>query len=96
MSCYSECTAVAPPENCILNPNFEMAVYYSYSVYCLLEFIEEEGGMSAVHLNMVELEGDGQGCPQPALAVVAPHHHRITELVGILIDDAVEFRLCHC
>ena len=39
--------------------------------------------MSAVHLHVVELEGDGQGCPQPALAVAAPHHHRITELVGI-------------
>lgn len=47
--------------------------------------------MSAVHLHVVELEGDGQGCPQPALAVAAPHHHRITELVGILVDDAVEF-----
>ena len=47
--------------------------------------------MSAVHLHMVELEGDGQGCPQPTLAVAAPHHHRITELVGVLVDDAVEF-----
>ena len=47
--------------------------------------------MSAIHLHMVELEGDGQGCPQPAFAVAAPHHHRITELVGVLVDDAVEF-----
>ena len=46
--------------------------------------------MTAIHLNMVELEGDGQGRPQPALVVTAPHHHRITELVGVLIDDAVE------
>ena len=47
--------------------------------------------MSAVHLHMVELEGNGQGCPQPAFAVMAPHNHRITELVGVLVDDAVEF-----
>ena len=47
--------------------------------------------MSAVHLNVVELEGDGQSCLQPAFAVATPHHHRITELVGVLVDDAVEF-----
>ena len=28
MLCYSESTAVAPPENCILNPNLEMAVRF--------------------------------------------------------------------
>ena len=67
------------------------SAYYSYSVYCLLKFIEEAGSLSAVHLDMVELKGDGQGCPQPALAVAASHHHRITELVGVLVDDAVEF-----
>ena len=47
--------------------------------------------MSAIHLHVVELEGNGQGCPQPTFAVSAPHHHRITELVGVLVDDAVEF-----
>ena len=45
------------------------SAYYSYSVYCLLEFIEEAGGMSAIHLHVVELEGDGQGRLQPAFAV---------------------------
>ena len=28
MSCYSECTAVASPENCILNPDIELAVRF--------------------------------------------------------------------
>ncbi len=28
MSCYSESTAVAPPENRILNPNIEMTVRF--------------------------------------------------------------------
>ena len=71
------------------------SAYYSYSVYCLLEFIEEAGGMSAIHLHMVELEGNGQGCPQPTFAIATPHYHRIAELVGILIEDAVEFGSCH-
>ena len=28
MSCYTECTAVASPENRILNPNLEMAAWF--------------------------------------------------------------------
>ena len=47
--------------------------------------------MSAVHLNVMELERDGDRGFQPTFAVTAPHHHRIAEQVGILIDDAVEF-----
>ena len=47
--------------------------------------------MSAVHLHVVELEGNGQGCLQPAFVVAAPQHHWIAELVGVLVDDAVEF-----
>ena len=47
--------------------------------------------MSAVHLHVMELEGDRQGCLQPAFAVVSPHHHRIAEQVGVLVDYAVEF-----
>ena len=50
-----------------------------------MKFVEEPGGMSAVHLNVVELEGDAQSRLQPAFAVAAPHHHRITELVGVLV-----------
>ena len=47
--------------------------------------------MTAVHLHVVELEGDGERALQPTFAVAAPHHHRIAELVGVLVDDAVEF-----
>ena len=28
MPCYEECTAIASPKNCILNPNLEMAVRF--------------------------------------------------------------------
>ena len=51
--------------------------------------------MSAIHLHVVELEGDGQGCPQPTFAVAAPHHHRIVELTAVLVDNAIKFRSHH-
>ena len=52
--------------------------------------------MSAVHLCVVELQGDGQGGAEPMLAVSAPHYHRVAELFGVLVDNAVEFGLYHC
>ena len=30
------------------------------------------------------------------MAVLAPHHHRIGELISVLVDDAVKFRLYVC
>ena len=45
--------------------------------------------MSAVHLNMVELEGYGQSRFQPAFAISTPHDHRIAELIGVLVDDVL-------
>ena len=44
---------------------------------------------------MVELERNRQQRLEPAFAVLAPHHHRVEELVGVLVDDAVEFGLDH-
>ena len=51
--------------------------------------------MASVHLNMVELEADGQGGPKAAFAVFPPHQHWVAEQVGVLVYDAVEFRLHH-
>ena len=51
--------------------------------------------MAAVHLHMVELERDGQCRTEQLLAVLAPHHHRVTELVGVLVHNAVELGLYH-
>ena len=51
--------------------------------------------MAAVHLYVMELETDGQSGLKQAFAVFSPHHHRIAKLVGVLIDDAVEFGLRH-
>ena len=52
-------------------------------------------GIPAVHLHVVELERDRQQRLEPAFAVFAPHHHRVEELVGVLVADAVELRLDH-
>ena len=51
--------------------------------------------MASVHLDMMELERYWQRGLEQSLAVLAPHHHWIAELVGVLVDDAVEFRLYH-
>ena len=51
--------------------------------------------MASIHLNMVKLERYGQRGLEQTLAIFAPHHHWIAELVSILVDDAVEFRLNH-
>ena len=49
--------------------------------------------MSSVHLNVVKLEGDRQRGLEPSLAIFSPHHHRVAELIGILIHDAIQFCL---
>ena len=51
--------------------------------------------MSAVHLGVVELEGDGERCLPPALSVLAPHDHGVAEFLGVLIDYRVKFCLNH-
>ena len=51
--------------------------------------------MATIHLNMMELERYRQSSLEQSHAILAPHHHRIAELISILVDDAVEFRLYH-
>ena len=51
--------------------------------------------MASIHLNVVELERYWQSGLEQALAVLAPHRHRIAKLFCVLVDDAVEFRLNH-
>ena len=52
--------------------------------------------MSSVHLNVVKLEGDRQRGLEPSLAIFSPHHHRVAELIGVLIYDAIQFGGYHC
>ena len=51
--------------------------------------------MTSIHLHMVELEGYGQSGLEQPVSIPAPHHHRIAELISVLVDNAVEFRLYH-
>ena len=51
--------------------------------------------MATVHLDMVELEGNRKSGFEQPFAILAPHHHGIAKLVGVLIDDAIQFRLYH-
>ena len=51
--------------------------------------------MTAVHLYMVELKRHGQHRAEQTLTVFSPHHHWVAEFIGVLIDNAVEFRANH-
>ena len=48
--------------------------------------------MRAVHLGVVELEGDGERCLQPTLAVATPCEEGVGVDAAVLVDNAVEFR----
>ena len=61
----------------------------------LLQPFQKTGCIAAVHLHVVELERHGQRGLEPALAVFAPHHHRVEKLVGVLVHHAVELGLDH-
>ena len=63
--------------------------------YFLLQYVQETCCVATIHLNMMELEWYWQRCLKHPLPILAPHHHRIAELISILVDDAVEFRLYH-
>ena len=63
----------------------------SYRVDSPLQFFQESGGVLAIHLGVVELEGDGERRLQPAFAVAAPGQEGIVEDAAILVGDAVEF-----
>ena len=67
----------------------------SYCFDGFLQCLEKASPIPTVHLHVVELERDGQQRLEPAFAVFAPHHHRVEELVSVLVDDAVELGLDH-
>ena len=61
-----------------------------------MQFFQESGGVLAIHLGVMELEGDGQRRLQPTFAVAAPRQKGIVEDATILVGDAVEFRARDC
>ena len=66
-----------------------------YANYRALKLLKKPCSMPSIHLNMMKLEGDGKRCLKPAFTEFAPHHHRITELIRVLVHDAVKLRLYH-
>ena len=51
--------------------------------------------MTAVHLDMMELEGDRQSGLEQPLAILSPCQEGIIEDATVLVHDTVEFRLYH-
>ena len=60
-----------------------------------LKLLQKMCRMTSVHLNMVELEADGQGGLKQTFAIFPPHQHWVAEQVGVLGHGAVELRLHH-
>ena len=50
--------------------------------------------MFAVHLGVMELEGDRQCGLQPTFAIAAPSQKGIVEDATVLVDNTVELRAC--
>ena len=57
------------------------------AVHFLLQQRQEPGALSAIHLYMMVLQRNGKQGLEPAFAVLAPHHHGIHELVGVLVEN---------
>ena len=70
-------------------------IFLPFQVNHPLQLFQKPCRVAAVHLHVVELEGDRQQRLDPAFAVLAPHHHGIQELVGVLVHHAVELGLDH-
>ena len=51
--------------------------------------------MTAIHLYMMILEGDGERGSEEATAITPPHQHGIAELIRVLIHDAIKLRSYH-
>lgn len=56
----------------------------------LLQILEILGGMTAIHLGMMELHGDGKPHLEPTFAIATPSQEGVIENTRVLVDDAVE------
>ena len=51
--------------------------------------------MTAIHLNMMKLEGNGERGTEEATAITPPHQHGIAKQICVLIHDAIKFCSYH-
>ena len=68
-----------------------LAYLLAFSAKCFLQFFQKQRGLSAIHLNMVKLEGDGKRRSVLMAPIFAPCQERVVEDAAVLIDDAVKF-----
>ena len=55
----------------------------------MLESLKKLCGLSAIHLGVMKLEGDGQCGAPPMSFVSAPTKERVVVDAGVLVDDVV-------
>lgn len=63
--------------------------------YLMLQVIKKPGGMCAVHLSMMKLEGHSQACPEEAFAVSSPYQERVVVDTAVHAYGHVYVGECH-
>ena len=48
--------------------------------------------MTAIHLHMMKLEGDGERGSEETTMITPPHQHGVAEHIGVLINDTIKRR----
>ena len=51
--------------------------------------------MTAIHLHMMKLEGDGECGSEESTAITPPHQHGVAKQIRVLIHDAIKLRSYH-
>ena len=77
------------------NLDFSLFIFHLSFLDSPLQFLQELCSMSAIHLGMVKLERDGEGCLEPTMLVASPCEEGIVEDAAVLVHDAVKFRFHH-
>ena len=64
-----------------------------YTVDFILQVFQKCACVCAVHLRVMELEGEGQVIPKPFLFVSAPNNKWIIENAAVHTNSSVNFRI---
>ena len=81
--------------------NFLQSLYLKGSLmwtatsYFPLQELKKHSAMPTVHLDVMKLKRDWERGLEASFTVLAPHYHRIAELVCVLVHNAVKLSLHH-
>ena len=64
---------------CVIIPDLHIFDFILQDIELFLQEVEEAGGVGAVHLGVVELEGEGEGGLEPVAAVFSPYQEGVVE-----------------